>query len=210
MMQVIVRNNIMLLSLWLLVGTIDAFTLYQPNQHCMSLMKSSSSLSMIKGRSSVNEEEEQFFKYTKASRTADANDNVVELMRPLGLVLKEDEYRNVYVETVAPRGNAARTGQISEGDYIVMCSATFGDDMWSTRGAGLSRVLQAIRVRSGSTVKLVVESRNQAKTKQAVTLKQIQAREEAKQLAQQKKDLLLQELENDEKILNPKKFFGLF
>ena len=39
-----------------------------------------------------------------------------------------------------------------------MCSATFGDDMWSTRGVGLTRVLAAIRVRSGATVKLVFES----------------------------------------------------
>ncbi len=29
-----------------------------------------------------------------------------------------------------------------------MCSATFGDDMWSCRGVGLGRVLSAIKVRN--------------------------------------------------------------
>jgi hypothetical protein len=53
-----------------------------------------------------------FLRWAKASRSAQATDNVVELLRPLGLVLSEDEQGNVYVETVAPKGNAARTGKV--------------------------------------------------------------------------------------------------
>jgi hypothetical protein len=53
-----------------------------------------------------------FKRFDKASRSAGSEDNLVELIRPLGLVLKEDEFRNVFVETVAPRGNAARTGKV--------------------------------------------------------------------------------------------------
>ena len=56
--------------------------------------------------------EQDFMRWARASRSAQADDNVVELMRPLGLVLNEDDNGNVYVETVAPRGNAARTGQV--------------------------------------------------------------------------------------------------
>jgi len=53
------------------------------------------------------------------------------------------------VEQLAPNGNAARTGAVKEGDVVVMCSATFGDQLWSTRGCGLTRVLNAIKVRQG-------------------------------------------------------------
>lgn len=150
-------------------------------------------------------------RWARASRSAQSEDNVVELLRPLGLVLNEDEQGNVYVETVAPKGNAARAGKIKEGDIVTMCSATFGDDMWSTRGVGLTRVLAAIRVRAGAKVKLVVESPAKAKKKRTETTKQIQVREEAQKAAQRKKDSLLAELEQDEKKLKKGgKFFGLF
>ena len=51
-------------------------------------------------------------RWARQSRSAGSEDNVVELMRPLGLVLNQDENGNVYVETVAPKGNAARTGKV--------------------------------------------------------------------------------------------------
>lgn len=56
--------------------------------------------------------EQDFMRWARASRSAEADDNVVELMRPLGLVLNEDDKGNVYVETVAPKGNAARTKKV--------------------------------------------------------------------------------------------------
>ena len=93
---------------------------------------------------------------------------------------------------------------------MTMCSATFGDEMWSTRGVGLGRVLAAIRVRAGPTVKLVFESPSGYKKKQAVTTAQLAAREKAAAAAQAKKDQLLLELESDEKKLNKGKFLGLF
>ena len=93
---------------------------------------------------------------------------------------------------------------------MTMCSATFGDDMWSTRGVGLTRVLAAIRVRAGPTVKLVFESPNQYKKKAALSTKQQKAMEDARKAAQAKKDRLLEELEQDEKKINKGKFLGLF
>lgn len=57
-------------------------------------------------------EDEDLLRFARQSRTAQTGDNVVELVRPLGLVLNQDDSGNVYVETVAPRGNAARTGQV--------------------------------------------------------------------------------------------------
>ena len=93
---------------------------------------------------------------------------------------------------------------------MTMCSATFGDEMWSTRGVGLTRVLAAIRVRAGPTVKLVLESPSGYKKKQATTSAQLAARETAAAASQAKKDQLLQELEKDERRLNKGKFLGLF
>mmetsp|Transcript_14171 Transcript_14171/g.19915 ORF Transcript_14171/g.19915 Transcript_14171/m.19915 type:complete len:92 (+) Transcript_14171:654-929(+) len=91
-----------------------------------------------------------------------------------------------------------------------MCSATFGDQMWSTRGVGLTRVLAAIRVRAGPTVKLVFEDAKEGKRKASVTTKQMKAMEEARIAAQKKKDALLTELERDEEKLKKGKFLGLF
>lgn len=77
-------------------------------------------------------------------------------------------------------------------------------------GVGLTRVLAAIRVRSGNTVKLVLESPDQYKKKAEMTTKQRQAMEDARKAAQAKKDQLLEELEKDEERLKSRKFFGLF
>mmetsp|Transcript_4351 Transcript_4351/g.8365 ORF Transcript_4351/g.8365 Transcript_4351/m.8365 type:complete len:220 (-) Transcript_4351:203-862(-) len=149
-------------------------------------------------------------RFSRQQRSAGADDRVVELKRPLGLVLEEDADGNVYVETVAPRGNAARSGMVKEGDIVTMCSATFGDQMWSCRGAGLSRVLAAIRIRAGPTVKLVFESTNETKAKRGNAAKAAKAAEDARLRAQEQKDQLLAELERDEKRLKKGKFLGLF
>ena len=154
--------------------------------------------------------DDEFTRFSRAQRQAGADDRVVELKRPLGLVLEEDAEGNVYVETVAPRGNAARSGMVQEGDIVTMCSATFGDQMWTCRGAGLTRVLAAIRIRAGPTVKLVFESTNETKNKRGNVAKAAKAAEEARLRAQQKKDQLLKELEADEKKLKKGKFMGLF
>ena len=87
-----------------------------------------------------------------------------------------------------------------------MCSATFGEEMWSTRGVGLTRVLAAIRVRAGPTVKLVFESPTAYKKKAAMTSAQRKAADDARQAAQAKKDALLKELEEDEKKSMSKRF----
>lgn len=155
-------------------------------------------------------EDEEFMRWAKQSRSASSGDNKVELKRPLGLVLEQDDNGNVFVQTVAPKGNAARTGQVKEGDIVTMCSATFGDQMWSCRGVGLSRVLAAIRVRAGPTVSLVFESTSQRKVKGAEVAKQAQAARDAQERAQKKRDSLMKELESDEQQLKKGKFLGLF
>ena len=70
-------------------------------------LSSTTSLNMAE-----DEKDQEFMRWARASRSASSDDNVVELLRPLGLVLNQDDNGNVYVETVAPRGNAARTGKV--------------------------------------------------------------------------------------------------
>jgi hypothetical protein len=60
----------------------------------------------------AEEKNEDLLRWARASRSAGSDDNVVELNRPLGLVLNQDASGNVYVETVAPKGNAARSGKV--------------------------------------------------------------------------------------------------
>lgn len=151
----------------------------------------------------------ELYRQSKWLRQADINDRVVELKRPLGLVLNQDDSGNVYVETVAAKGNAARTGQVKEGDLVVMCSATFGEQMWSTRGVGLYRVMNAIRVRAGPTVRLVFENPKASKKRAVMSTQAAKSAAEARQRAQRKKDNLMVELKKDEKKLK-KKFLGLF
>lgn len=159
---------------------------------------------------SMAENDEEFMRWARQSRSASSGDNKVELKRPLGLVLDEDDNGNVFVQTVAPKGNAARAGVVKEGDIVTMCSATFGDQMWSCRGVGLTRVLAAIRVRAGPTVSLVFESTSQKKVKGAAVAKQAQAARDARERAQAKRDDLLSQLEQDEKKIKKGKFLGLF
>ena len=79
-------------------------------------------------------------------RFADAGDRVVEVSKPLGMILEEDKNGDVFVVEVGKGSNAAKAG-VLVGDKIGMVSATFGRELWSTQGAGLDRVTKAIKVR---------------------------------------------------------------
>ena len=197
------KSFVPILAVLFAVSSLQTCSAFAPSTS-LSVREAQTALAMA-------DDDEDFMRWARQSRSASTGDNMVELKRPLGLILKEDEVTgNVYVETVAPKGNAARTGQVKEGDIITMCSATFGDQMWSCRGVGLTRVLAAIRVRAGPTVSLVFESPNQTKATRGEIAKQAAAAREAKERAQKKKDQLLSELESDEKRLKKGKFLGLF
>jgi hypothetical protein len=99
----------------LLLSTIDSVTGFGvrfPQSSNTSTRKSSTALSMAK-------QDDDLLRFARQSRSAGSDDNVVELIRPLGLVLNQDEDGNVYVETVAPKGNAARTGKVRRKQSII-------------------------------------------------------------------------------------------
>mmetsp|Transcript_15370 Transcript_15370/g.22825 ORF Transcript_15370/g.22825 Transcript_15370/m.22825 type:complete len:202 (+) Transcript_15370:10-615(+) len=148
-------------------------------------------------------------KVSRAARKAGPNDRVIKLTKPLGLVLQEDNKGDVFIAKINSTGSAIRNKKVFEGDKISFVSATFGDELWSVRGAGVSRVQRAIKVRQGNEVSLVLESTKES----AAKLKKINDEEANKRKfqedAQKKKDRLLVDLDEDTK-KKSKKFFGLF
>lgn len=118
----------------------------------------------------------------RAKRAVSTSDRAVSLQKPLGLVLEEGQDGMVFVAEIDPDGNAAESGEVNEGDILVAVSATFGEEVWSTRGVGLDRVMKSIRIRAGDFVTLVLESPDQLsqfKTQAAkqAELKRSEARE---------------------------------
>ena len=92
------------------VSTGTAFTTPTSNVALQPVTTSSTTTTSL--YMSDNSSENDLLRWARSKRSAEFGDNVVELIRPLGLVLQEDEQGNVYVETVAPKGNAARTGKV--------------------------------------------------------------------------------------------------
>lgn len=90
-----------------------------------------------------------------------------------------------------------------------MVSATFGPEMWSTKGAGLSRVTNAIKVRVGTSVKLVVQNEKEAKKRAAEAKFSAEVKKERFLAEAAKRDSLLKEIESDNKSA-VKSGFGLF
>ena len=105
------------------------------------------------------EQENRLTDFERAARDAGAGERKVTIRKPLGLVLDARPGGDVFVKEITPGGNAEPVGNVKVGDTIQMCSATFGNQMWSTRGAGLDRVMRAIEVRAGPTCSLVLQSK---------------------------------------------------
>lgn len=94
----------------------------------------------------------------RSKRQLTDSDRAVVVEKPMGMVLEEGQDGMVFIAEMDPEGNAADTGEVNEGDVLVAVSATFGEEVWSTRGVGLDRVMKSIRIRAGDYVTLVLES----------------------------------------------------
>lgn len=148
--------------------------------------------------------------FERAAREAGETDRKVTIRKPLGLVLDQNGNKDVFVKEVVKGGNAEAVGGIKEGDVISMCSATFGNDMWSTRGAGLDRVIRAIEVRAGNSVSLVVQSKaEQRNFLTTMFTNQDEVRARKIQEAEEKRKTLEDEIKAERKEA-AKKWFGLF
>lgn len=147
--------------------------------------------------------------FERSARDAGVTDRTVLIRKPLGLVLEANSAGDVYVAEVVKGGNA-ESCDVKKGDIIAMCSATFGRDMWSTRGVGLDRVQRAIQVRSGTGVNLVLQS----KAEQQNFLKNMFAQAaESKEVKIEQAVTKRKDLENEilaERKQAAKGWFGLF
>ncbi|KAA8498018.1 hypothetical protein FVE85_5603 [Porphyridium purpureum] len=113
----------------------------------------------------------------RSKRTLAANDRAVSVQKPMGLLLEEAQDGMVFVAEVFEGSNAEMAG-VEVGDIVVAVSATFGDEVWSTRGIGLARVMKSIEVRQGDFVTLVLESPEQVSEKKKLAVKAAAMRRE--------------------------------
>lgn len=98
----------------------------------------------------------------RAKRSVNNEDRYAIIQKPLGIILEEGDEGMVFIAKIDQNGNAARSNfDIRLDDVVVGVSATFGDDVWSTRGVGLDRVLKSIKIRSGDFVTLILESQDE-------------------------------------------------
>jgi C-terminal processing protease CtpA/Prc len=126
--------------------------------------------------------------------------------------LDEDEKGNVFVKTINPKSFAEKSGKVFVGDRVAMVQAVFGEDMWSVRGAGLTRVVSCIKLRNNKPTKIVLEAATEAEEKKRRAIAYAEASEEEKKLQKIKADKLLADIIDDDKDLLKKRkgLFGLW
>lgn len=112
----------------------------------------------------------------RSKRAVASTDRAVTLQKPLGIILEEGQDGMVFVAEIDPEGNAAESGEVQEGDILVAVSATFGEEVWSTRGVGLDRVMKSIRIRAGDVITLVLESPDQLAERKTMAARQAEFR----------------------------------
>jgi len=153
-----------------------------------------------------------FAKANRAARTAGADERKVELRMPLGMELDEDEQGNVFVKSIDKGSRAEKSGMVFVGDRVAMVSATFGDDLWSSRGVGLTRVVTAIKSRNTKPVTLVLEAANEAEEKKRRAIAFAELTEEQKKIKAAKDSELMKQMEADDAELLKKRKgpFGLW
>jgi hypothetical protein len=160
-----------------------------------------------------NSEESRKKRADLSLRSAPPGSRVVTFRKPnaattgllLGLKFREGTGKSVFIDKVLPNTEAARLkdqGQLAEGDEVVMCSATFGDELWSSRGVGKYRLEKSIAVRQGMVIKLVLEARGGAEKKRAAAA----AKEAERQAKLQNR--LQQQLQNEVDSEKKKGFFN--
>jgi hypothetical protein len=154
------------------------------------------------------QQESKLTDFERSARDTGIGERKVTLRKPLGLVLDAKSNGDVYVKEVVKGGNGDMN-DVKVGDIVTMTSATFGGDMWSTRGVGLERVMRSIEVRAGPTVSLALQNKAEQKNFLSGLFKdQDKIREERIDEAARKRDTLEAEVqaERDEAA---KGWFGL-
>jgi C-terminal processing protease CtpA/Prc len=130
----------------------------------------------------------------------------------MGMELDEDKDGNVFVKSIDAGGRAEKSGKVFVGDYVKMVSATFGDDMWTCEGVGLTRVLSCIKVRNTKPVAFVLQAKTPEEERKRRAIAYAEPSEEEKAAKKAKDEELMQSmLEEDKSLLKKRKgLFGLW
>jgi len=98
----------------------------------------------------------------RSAREADSSGGrIVECNMPLGIEFEERGKGDIYVKSVEQTSDAWSQG-IRPGAQLTFISATFGDEMWNTRGVGMTQFMTVLRSRFGSTISLKLEKEKQS------------------------------------------------
>jgi hypothetical protein len=153
-----------------------------------------------------NTEESKKRRNDLALRDAPDGSNMLTFEKPnravsdigLGIKFREGANKEIYVGKIIPGTQAddyKKEGVLSEGDEIVMVSATFGDEMWSSRGIGIARLESSIKIRSGKFVSLVFEGQTKNSGARQKALQKAREQEEKRVARLQK--LLKKEMQEE-------------
>eukprot|EP00933_Yihiella_yeosuensis_P023562 TRINITY_DN18353_c0_g2_i1.p1 TRINITY_DN18353_c0_g2~~TRINITY_DN18353_c0_g2_i1.p1 ORF type:complete len:215 (+),score=42.60 TRINITY_DN18353_c0_g2_i1:118-762(+) len=85
---------------------------------------------------------------------------IVEVELPLGVEFEERDGGDIYVQEVDPSSNAYAQG-VRKGAQLVKMSATFGDEMWSTRKVGMMQFQTVLDSRFGNSIRMALTKEDQ-------------------------------------------------
>jgi len=86
----------------------------------------------------------------------DSDAKIIDVPLPIEFEWKEGNGGDIFVGEVPADSESAKLG-IKKGMKLVKVSATFGDEMWSARGVGMTQLKIAIQSRFGGSISLGFE-----------------------------------------------------
>jgi len=145
----------------------------------------------------------------RGAREADETQGrIVECNLPLGVEFEEKGRGDIYIKSVDQDSDAWSQG-VRAGAQVTWMSATFGDEMWSARGVGMTQFMTGIRSRFGNTLKLSLDKENRGFLDDFFS--SLQKSEEAqKPKSTKSQEELMKEFEAGEKNLEGKSFWDPF
>jgi len=144
---------------------------------------------------------------TRSQREVGAEAREVECSLPLGVDFEEKEGGDIYIANVEQGTDAWNQG-VRAGARLTMISATFGDEMWNTRGVGMIQFVTVLNSRAGATIKLALDKE---KDKSFLENLFAAAAPKEKTEAEKKKEQNLNNIfDEEEKKLEDKNFWNPF
>lgn len=144
--------------------------------------------------------------------------SVVEVQMPLGIEFEERQGGDIYIKTVAEDSDAWAQG-VRPGIQLVEISATFGDEMWNTRGVGMKQFTTVVNSRFGGSIKLALQTGAEKKGilssfldgfSSGSSAKKDAPAKESKEDAEQRVRSLADEFEREEAKLETKEMWNPF